>query len=182
MRYVDPDGRADYSILKMGGYQKTLTQKETFDYIKSCADIGKEYSTDVNNVYVCTTFVREVLTSAGLDEKEYMPGGQRVVDSIDELLNEQDSGIFEPKKGENPSEGSYIFYYDYGDGTGHTGLVYFDYDGNQTILHNGSDGKGNMNVNIRERNKSKEFRTWFTGDEDGLIFYKKLEDIELWLE
>ena len=107
---------------------------------------------------------------------DYLPGGQRVVNSIAILKD----GLFEAEKGKNPTEGTYTFYFDYGDGTGHTGFVHFDEKGNTRILHNGNDGKGNRNVNLRTRD-SRSFLTWFGDNENGKLYYKKLE-VEIWIE
>ena len=73
-----------------------------------------------------------------------------------------------------------MFYYDYGDGTGHTGFIKFDKEGNAEILHNGRDENGNNCVNIRTRD-NRDFSTWFGDNEEGNLYYKKLE-VELWLE
>ena len=43
-----------------------------------------------------------------------------------------------------------------------TGIINFDSQGNATILHNGSDGKGGMDVNERTRSGTQgSFDTWF---------------------
>ena len=177
IKYNDPNKIEDYSIIKMGGYK--LRNTKLFDYIVDRVTdsglMGKEYSTDSDNPYVCTTFVDEVLGLLGVEKETYLPGGQRVVDTIISL------GDAIIKAGErNPSEGTYIFYYDYGYGTGHTGFVNFDSKGNTKILHNGSDVNGNQCVNLRTRD-SRNFKTWFGKTNNGTLYYKKLE-CDLWLE
>ena len=72
------------------------------------------------------------------------------------------------------------FFYDYGDGTGHTGFVNFDDKGNTKILHNGSDGNQNNNVNLRIRN-DRDFATWFNSSSEEKLYYKKLE-ADIWEE
>ncbi len=178
MKYVDPDGKSeeDYSSIKMGGYK--LKSSQLFDYmvetVTNCGLMGKEYSTDSNNPYVCTTFVSDVLDLISTSKGDYLPGGQKVIDSILKIDDKFESN------GTNPSEGTYIFYFDYGDGTGHTGFVNFDKEGNATILHNGSDGNGNSCVNVRTRD-SRDFKTWFTNNNSGTLYYKKLE-LDIWIE
>ena len=157
----------------MGGYK--LKNTKLFDYIVDRVTdsglMGKEYSTDSDNPYVCTTFVDEVLGLLGVEKETYLPGGQRVVDTIISL------GDAIIKAGErNPSEGTYIFYYDYGDGTGHTGFVNFDKNGNATILHNG--GSNEKCVNLYNRD-NRDFYTWFQSE--GTLYYKKIE-MEEWVE
>ena len=176
VHYIDPDGRENSSILKMGGYK--LNSSQVFDLLKNAVIesglLGKEYSTDSQNPYVCTSFVNEVLASIPDGVSEFLPGGQRVVNSISKLEELIESN------GSNPSEGAYVFYYDYGDGTGHTGFIKFDKEGNAEILHNGRDENGNNCVNIRTRD-NRDFSTWFGDNEEGNLYYKKLE-VELWLE
>ena len=176
VKYTDPDGREDHSVLRMGGYR--LNSSEVFDLLKNTVIesglMGKEYSTDPKNPYVCTTFVNDVLEMLPDGIKDYLPGGQKVVNSISKLGNLTESNE------KNPSNGSYVFYYDYGDGTGHTGFAKFDKEGNVEILHNGSDGNGNQCVNLRTRD-NRDFSTWFGDNENGKLYYKKLE-VEIWME
>ena len=160
----------------MGGHK--LTSSQTFDYLVNIVEakglMGKAYSTNSSDPYVCSSFVNEALSLLSISENQYLPGGQKVVDSIAKL------GDLIESNGKNPSEGTYIFYYDYGDGTGHTGFVRFDKDGNADILHNGSDGKGNNCVNLRSRD-SRDFSSWFGDNGEGKLYYKKLE-VEVWIE
>ena len=178
MRYVDPDGREDVSpVLRMGGYKLSSTQ--VFDYLVNAVEVaglmGKSYSSSSNPPYVCTTFVEEAWALITSEGNDYLPGGQRVVDSVVQL-----SDLIE-SQGKNPSEGSYIFYFVDSNGkTGHTGFVNFDKDGNTKILHNGSDGKCNECVNLRVRD-SRDFKTCFNKDNSGTLFYKKIE-VEIWEE
>ena len=177
VHYIDPDGREAYSLIKMGGYK--LSSSEIFNQLISFVDsaglMGKTYSTDPSNVYVCSTFVDEVLSNFAASKNIYLPGGQRVIDSVTKL------GDLKESNGINPSEGTYVFYYINKDGqTGHTGFVNFDKDGNTKILHNGSNGNGEECVNIRTRD-SRDFKTWFTKNDEGTLYYKKLE-IDLWAE
>ena len=163
-------------VLKMGG--RKLTNSELFDYLVDVVEgteiMGKSYSTDPENVYVCTTFVGEILDILNIDKNEYLPGGQLVIDTIEKLDD------LKTATGTNPSAGTYIFYYDYGDGTGHTGFVNFDDKGNTKILHNGSDGNQNNNVNLRTRD-DRDFETWFNSSSEGKLYYKKLE-ADIWEE
>ena len=93
-------------VLKMGG--RKLTNSELFDYLVDVVEgteiIGKAYSTDPENVYVCTTFVGEVLDILYIDKHEYLPGGQLVIDSIEKLDD------LKTATGKNPSAGTYIFF------------------------------------------------------------------------
>ena len=179
----DPNKQSDltYSIIKMGGYKTTLSADETFKLLQMNSQIGKAYSEEEENVYVCTTYLEEILKNANLDVDKYLPGGQKVVNSIRILSERKDSGMFKATSGSNPSEGLYVFYYDYGDGTGHTGFVEFDKSGNAKILHNGSDGKGNQCVNIRTRD-SRDFATWFDSESTGNLYYQEVEKITVWQE
>lgn len=166
-----------YDVLKMGG--RKLNSSEIFDYlVKSVEDsglMGKKYSTETGNVYVCTTFVQDGLNLLSAPLADYLPGGQRVVNSVVKL------GELIQSNEKNPSEGTYVFYFVDANGkTGHTGFVNFDKEGNTKILHNGSDGKGNECVNIRERD-SRNFKTWFNKDDSGNLFYKKIE-VDIWVE
>ena len=174
----DNEKTFSYDVLKMGG--RKLNSSEIFDYlVKSVEDsglMGKKYSTESGKVYVCTTFLQDGLNLLSAPLADYLPGGQRVVNSIAILKD----GLFEAEKGKNQTEGTYTFYFDYGDGTGHTGFVHFDEKGNTRILHNGNDGKGNRNVNLRTRD-SRSFLTWFGDNENGKLYYKKLE-VEIWIE
>ena len=148
--------------MDMGEYDPSKT-RDAYYYIKNSAEMndlmGKQYSTEADNVYVCTTFVEEALNKAGYDSKDYLPGGQRVVDSVTILEDK----LITPESGKNPSEGTYVFYHVNNDNTtGHTGIIHFDKNGNATILHNGSDGKEHENVNERTRPASKgSFDSWF---------------------
>lgn len=153
--------------------------KDAYLCIKNAVEIndlmGKLYSTDYKNVYVCTTFVAEALNITGYDSNDFLPGGQRVVDSV-KILKDK---LIEPAPGTNPPEGTYIFYHiDNNNTSGHTGIIYFDKKGNATILHNGSDGKGkgakHQNVNERTRyTPDKSFDTWFS-DTNNPVLYKKI--------
>ena len=162
----------------MGG--RKLSSAEIFLTLKTIATdvglMGKPYSTDSKNPYVCTSFVDDMLSLLSASKSEYLPGGQRVVNSIAKL----NSSLFEADKGKNPTEGTYVFYFDYGDGTGHTGFVKFDRDGNTEILHNGRDENNNKCVNLRTRD-NRDFATWFGDNESGKLYYKKLE-VEIWME
>ena len=166
----------DYAVLKMGGYK--LNSSEVFDLLIDTVIasnlMGKKYSTDQKKPYVCTTFVSEVLTIISKVTKDFLPGGQKVVDSISKL-----SDLIEAS-GKNPAEGAYVFYYDYGDGTGHTGFIRFSKEGNAEILHNGRDVNGNNCVNLRTRD-NRDFATWFGDNENGKLYYKELE-MEIWME
>ena len=164
--------------LNMGGYK--LSNCEIFDYLVDVVEgtnlMGKPYSEDPNNVYVCTTFVEEVIDILNIDKEEYLPGGQLVVNNIAQIDDLKESN------GTNPSAGTYVFYYDYGDGTGHTGFVMFDEEGNTQILHNGSNGSGIPGtecVNLRTRD-SRDFETWFDNP-NGELYYKRLE-VDIWEE
>lgn len=176
VHHIAPDRKSNYDVSQMGGYK--LSSFECFDYIVSIVEaaglMGKAYSTDESNPYVCTTFVSEVLSLLSIQKNQYLPGGQKVIDSIAIL------GDLIESNGKNPSEGTYLFYYDYGDGTGHTGFVRFDKDRNAEILHNGRDGKGSQCVNRRSRD-SRDFSSWFGNGETGKLYYKKFE-VDLWLE
>ena len=160
---------------RMGG--RKLDKKDIFSYLKELVKLsgllGKKYSTDSNIPYVCTTFLSDCLSLLAASQKDYLPGGQKVIDSIallEDLIN---------SNGKNPKKGLYIFYFDYGDGTGHTGFVEFDEEGDAEILHNGSDGNGNQCVNIRTRD-SRDFYTWFN-DDKGKLYYKEIE-VDIWIE
>lgn len=173
----DNEKTFSYDVLKMGG--RKLNSSEIFDYlVKSVEDsglMGKKYSTETGNVYVCTTFVQDGLNLLSAPLADYLPGGQRVVNSVVKL------GELIQSNEKNPSEGTYVFYFVDANGkTGHTGFVNFDKEGNIKILHNGSDGKGNECVNIRERD-SRNFKTWFNKDDSGNLFYKKIE-VDIWVE
>ena len=79
---------------------------QAYDYIKGVVEMndimGKEYSTDSDNPYVCTTFVQEALDLAGINSSDYLPGGQRVVDSV-KLLEDKlliDTGFLSTKQEE----------------------------------------------------------------------------------
>ncbi len=163
-------------ILKMGGHK--LTNYELFDYLVDVVEgtelMGKSYSTDPNDVYVCTTFVEEIIDILNIDKEEYLPAGQLVVNNIAQIDDLKSSD------GKNPSAGTYVFYYDYGDGTGHAGFVHFDEKGNTQILHNGANGSGLHCVNLRERD-SRDFETWFGNNPNGNLYYKSLE-ASIWEE
>ena len=88
-------------------------------------------------------------------------------------------GLFEAEKVKNPTEWTYTFNFDYGDGTGHTGFVHFDEKGNTRILHNGSDKNKKQCVNVWKRD-SRDFRTWFKS-KNGSLYYKKME-LDIWLK
>ena len=173
IKYNDPNKIEDYSIIKMGGYKRKLSSEEIFDRLKNTEDMGRAYSTVAGSVFVCTTFVSKDLKDIGLDVNDYLPGGQKVVDSISILKENLYSGLFQAEESKNPGEGTYIFYFDYGDGTGHTGFVNFDKNGNATILHNG--GSNEKCVNLYNR----DFYTWFQSE--GTLYYKKIE-MEEWVE
>lgn len=176
IKYNDPNIIEDYSIIKMGGYKRKLSSEEIFDRLKNTEDMGRAYSTVAGSVFVCTTFVSKDLKDIGLDVNDYLPGGQKVVDSISILKENLYSGLFQAEESKNPSEGTYIFYFDYGDGTGHTGFVNFDKNGNATILHNG--GSNEKCVNLYNRD-NRDFYTWFQSE--GTLYYKKIE-MEEWVE
>lgn len=176
IKYNDPNKIEDYSIIKMGGYKRKLSSEEIFDRLKNTEDIGRAYSTVAGSVFVCTTFVSKDLKDIGLDVNDYLPGGQKVVDSISILKENLYSGLFQAEESKNPGEGTYIFYFDYGDGTGHTGFVNFDKNGNATILHNG--GSNEKCVNLYNRD-NRDFYTWFQSE--GTLYYKKIE-MEEWVE
>lgn len=180
VKYVDPDGRSSVQVIevKMGGYK--LSSSEIFNVLIDITHahglMGKEYSTSNTNPYVCTTFVNQILSIVGSENvKDYLPGGQLVVDSIAQM----GADLIKADTGKNPGEGTYLFYFDYGDGSGHTGFVNFDEDGNAKILHNG--GSKNPSVNVTTRSSENgDFKTWF-GEEGGDLYYKKLE-VEIWTE
>ena len=176
IKYNDPNKIEDYSIIKMGGYKRKLSSEEIFDRLKNMEDMGRAYSTVAGSVFVCTTFVSKDLKDIGLDVNDYLPGGQKVVDSISILKENLYSGLFQAEESKNPGEGTYIFYFDYGDGTGHTGFVNFDKNGNATILHNG--GSNEKCVNLYNRD-NRDFYTWFQSE--GTLYYKKIE-MEEWVE
>lgn len=176
IKYNDPIKIEDYSIIKMGGYKRKLSSEEIFDRLKNTEDMGRAYSTVAGSVFVCTTFVSKDLKDIGLDVNDYLPGGQKVVDSISILKENLYSGLFQAEESKNPGEGTYIFYFDYGDGTGHTGFVNFDKNGNATILHNG--GSNEKCVNLYNRD-NRDFYTWFQSE--GILYYKKIE-MEEWVE
>ena len=176
IKYNDPNKIGDYSIIKMGGYKRKLSSEEIFDRLKNTEDMGRAYSTVAGSVFVCTTFVSKDLKDIGLDVNDYLPGGQKVVDSISILKENLYSGLFQAEESKNPGEGTYIFYFDYGDGTGHTGFVNFDKNGNATILHNG--GSNEKCVNLYNRD-NRDFYTWFQSE--GTLYYKKIE-MEEWVE
>lgn len=176
IKYNDPNKIEDYSIIKMGGYKRKLSSEEIFDRLKNTEDMGRAYSTVAGSVSVCTTFVSKDLKDIGLDVNDYLPGGQKVVDSISILKENLYSGLFQAEESKNPGEGTYIFYFDYGDGTGHTGFVNFDKNGNATILHNG--GSNEKCVNLYNRD-NRDFYTWFQSE--GTLYYKKIE-MEEWVE
>lgn len=170
IKYNDPNKIEDYSIIKMGGYKRKLSSEEIFDRLKNTEDMGRAYSTVAGSVFVCTTFVSKDLKDIGLDVNDYLLGGQKVVDSISILKENLYSGLFQAEESKNPGEGTYIFYFDYGDGTGHTGFVNFDKNGNATILHNG--GSNEKCVNLYNRD-NRDFYTWFQSE--GTLYYKKIE-------
>ena len=176
IKYNDPNKIEDYSIIKMGGYKRKLSSEEIFDRLKNTEDMGRAYSTVAGSVFVCTTFVSKDLKDIGLDVNDYLPGGQKVVDSISILKENLYSGLFQAEESKNPGEGTYIFYFDYEDGTGHTGFVNFDKNGNATILHNG--GSNEKCVNLYNRD-NRDFYTWFQSE--GTLYYKKIE-MEEWVE
>ena len=176
IKYTDPNRIEDYSIIKMGGYKSKLRSEEIFDRLKDTEDMGRAYSTVAGSVFVCTTFVSKDLQDIGLDVNDYLPGGQKVVDSISILKEDLYSGLFQAEESKNPSEGTYIFYFDYGDGTGHTGFVNFDKNGNAAILHNGGSNKKCVNLYNRD---NRDFYTWFQSE--GTLYYKKIE-MEEWVE
>lgn len=176
IKYNDPNKIEDYSIIKMGGYKRKLSSEEIFDRLKNTEDMGRAYSTVAGSVFVCTTFVSKDLKDIGLDVNDYLPGGQKVVDSISILKENLYSGLFQAEESKNPGEGTYIFYFDYGDGTGHTGFVNFDKNGNATILHNG--GSNEKCVNLYNRD-NRDFYTWFQSE--GTLYCKKIE-MEEWVE
>lgn len=176
IKYNDPNKIEDYSIIKMGGYKRKLSSEEIFDRLKNTEDMGRAYSTVAGSVFVCTTFVSKDLKDIGLDVNDYLPGGQKVVDSISILKENLYSGLFQAEESKNPGEGTYIFYFDYGDGTGHTGFVNFDKNGNAAILHNG--GSNEKCVNLYNRD-NRDFYTWFQSE--GTLYYKKIE-MEEWVE
>ena len=187
MKYIDPDGKSD--DIRMGG--RKLKDSALFDFIVTNAEsrnlIGKNYSTDPDNVYVCTTFASEIAGIFSYSDydavNEYFPGGQLVIDNIN-ILKER-GGLIETKQGENPSEGVYFFYYKYKDSeSGHTGIVYFDKNGNQKILHNGSNKEdGPDNVNLWERSSAAgDIRLWMDSkNPNGEIYFKKIEE-DVWME
>jgi hypothetical protein len=129
--------------------------------------IGKDYSTKVGDVYVCTSFVEDMLYIMGLNKTEYLPGGLAVKNSIGKLER-----TIQPEAGKNPDPGTYIFYKLYDDGkSGHTGIVSFDNDGKPTMLHNGrNEDKTSENVNIR--NDVDIFDDWFRKDKKNPVIYK----------
>ena len=150
--------------------------KDAYLCIKNAVEIndlmGKLYSTDYKNVYVCTTFVAEALNITGYDSNDFLPGGQRVVDSV-KILKDK---LITPEPGKNPEEGTYIFYHIDNDNVhGHTGIIYFDKKGNAMILHNGSDGKEDNLEYVNERTRSAScgsFDTWFKSQKNPVKYMK----------
>ena len=156
-----------------------LTANEVYNRIKNAVVdnglMGKAYS-EVTPVYVCTSFAQEALTLSGLNANEFLPGGQRVKDSMSLLQN--DSLYFTPDKGSNPEEGTYVFYYLYADGnSGHTGFIHFDDEGNATILHNGSNCVDAKLVNEYVCD-NRDFATWFQEKNPGSVYYKPISIVE----
>ena len=134
--------------------------------------MGKKYFQDLKQPYVCTTFVEDVLNLMKVDLDKYLPGRQRVVESISKLKEKKDS-MFITSNQNIPGEGTYLFYFDYGDKTGHTGFVSFDKEGKATILHNGASQKRTKCVNVWKRNSTNNFENWFK--DSGTLYYKKFE-------
>jgi hypothetical protein len=131
--------------------------------------MGKLYSADQENIYVCSTFVEDLLYMIGFSRNEFLPGGGLVKASIDRI---KDIAI-SPGEGVNPGAGTYIFYKLFDDNaSGHTGIVSFGVDGSTTILHNGNDKNENQNVNIRDY--SLNFDSWFKGNAKNPVIYQKL--------
>ena len=189
VKYVDPDGRTtyydDYGRQTSDPYAVTgkkmgetpyLSALRAYEKIKSTVVnanlMGKKYNDTGDIPFVCTTFVKEVLVLLKLDVNSYLPGGQKVKDSINKLTNE----LIKANDGENPSEGLYVFYHLYDDGeNGHTGFVYFDVEGNATILHNGGGKTKNVNEYIRD---NRDFATWFLDNKKNPVYYKKINLFE----
>ena len=158
------DVRATVFGSTLGELDPTRT-KDAYYLIKNAVEMydlmGKEYSTETDNVYVCTTFVAQALDISGYDSNEYLPGGQLVSASV-KILGDK---LITPSEGKNPSEGTYVFYHVDDDNIhGHTGIIHFDKQGNASILHNGSDGSGTKKQYVNERTRgasSGSFDTWF---------------------
>jgi hypothetical protein len=141
-----------------------------FDIIVSKAKeqelMDKDYSTKPDDIYVCTSFVEDMLYIMSLNQNKYLPGGQLVKNSIGKLID-----TVKPDAGQNPSVGTYVFYKLYGDEeNGYAGIISFDVTGKATILHNGNDENKRQNVNIRTYNK--DFNKWFGDDEKYPVIYK----------
>ena len=168
----------DKKIMVIGynmGEPDPSKSKDAYILIKNTAEIenliGKEYTNDNDHPYVCTTFVQEVLEKSGYNSSEFLPGGQRVIDSVNIL----DDKLITPESGKNPEEGTYVFYHiDDDNVSGHTGIIHFDSKGNATILHNGSDGNNGSNVNERTRSSLQgSFDTWFP-ENNNPVKYKRI--------
>jgi hypothetical protein len=131
--------------------------------------MGKAYFENRPNLYVCTSFVEDVLYIMGLSQSEYLPGDLSVKSSIDKLTGT----VVRPEAGTNPDIGTYIFYKLYDDGkSGHTGFVSFDPSGKATVLHNGRDENGNLNVNTRIIDE--DFNKWFSNGSKYPVIYKPI--------
>ena len=150
------------------------TAKDVFDLIVSVIEnaglMGKKYK---DGEYVCTNFLKDTINLIGLSMKEYFPGPDNRVSNSVKLFNEKD--YLKPEKGQNPGVGVYVFYKVYDNGIdGHAGVVYFDVEGNASILHNGLAKGGNEKVNIYERNNS-DFNTFFPEDQrKNDVIYKQI--------
>ena len=198
IRYIDPDGReeidwieyanklnaenVEYLLLhmyewngsRMGGH--TLSNYEIFDYLITICEnnglMGKKYSQEKDNVFVCTTFVAKMISIVDASKDKYLPGGQKVVDSIS--LLKKSLTVYDK---DNVTPGTYIFYFDYNNKKkqGHTGFVHFAEDGTIRILHNGGTKDPRVQVVTTE-----DFFNWF-GETNGTLYIKKFE-VEICIE
>lgn len=114
-----------------------LTPAELFQYILALITdaglMGKEYSDD----YLCTNFGKDVINLLGENLNDYYPSDDLVKNNLDKL-RQKDNSVFELGKNDKLKSGVYVFYKIYNnDFNGHTGILYVDSNGSQTVLHNG---------------------------------------------
>ncbi|MDR2601124.1 MAG: hypothetical protein LBC53_01525 [Spirochaetaceae bacterium] len=159
---------------------KYLTDEETYNKVRDIAEakglIGKDYgSTDVKGYegveYLCTHFVEDMLTTMGVNSKEYI-SSLKASDAKNGI-----SGVITPEYGETPAPGLYVFYKEYenkSEGSGHVGFVLYGDDGSMKVLHNG--GKLNKVQEVIKERKENEAKynldTYWYNKEKSPMSYK----------
>jgi RHS repeat-associated protein len=122
VKYTDPDGKSPgdskiaWALDHMAKYGTRMGEgmpvspEILFNMFvsktESAGMMGKLYNDQGSSPFICTTFIKELMPLLGLKLENYMPGGQRVVDSINCLKD----SLFSTESGKNPVSGVYVFY------------------------------------------------------------------------